>query len=93
LTLRRRAAVEPAVPQRKQLRGRRSLLRDHRRRVAVRSAALLLVAGVKLLVMMLRRGAGNVPEMMEQMAEILGSVRLLRTALPLTKGVFAEIPA
>ena len=26
--------------------------------------------------MMLRRGAGNVPAMMEQMAEILGSVRL-----------------
>jgi predicted PurR-regulated permease PerM len=44
--------------------------------VVTTSAALLLVAGVALLVMMLRRGAGNVPEMMEQMAEILGSVRL-----------------
>jgi len=40
------------------------------------SAALLLAAAIALLVMMLRRGAGNVPEMMEQMAEILGSVRL-----------------
>ena len=44
--------------------------------IVTTSAALLLVAGVALLVMMLRRGAGNVPEMMEQMAEILGSVRL-----------------
>ena len=44
--------------------------------VVATSAAVLLVAGVALLVMMLRRGAGNVPEMMEQMAEILGSVRL-----------------
>ncbi|HEU4889217.1 MAG TPA: AI-2E family transporter [Thermoanaerobaculia bacterium] len=40
------------------------------------TAALLLFAGVALMVMMLRRGAGNVPEMMEQMADILGSVRL-----------------
>lgn len=40
------------------------------------AAVMLLGAAVALLVMMLRRGAGNVPEMMEQMAEILGSVRL-----------------
>ncbi|HEV7764392.1 MAG TPA: AI-2E family transporter [Thermoanaerobaculia bacterium] len=40
------------------------------------TAVALLAAAVALLVMMLRRGAGNVPEMMEQMAEILGSVRL-----------------
>jgi predicted PurR-regulated permease PerM len=40
------------------------------------SAVVLLGAAAALLVMMLRRGAGNVPEMMEQMAEILGSVRL-----------------
>lgn len=44
--------------------------------VVTTSAAVLLVTGVALLVMMLRRGSGNVPEMMEQMAEILGSVRL-----------------
>lgn len=51
----------------------------------VRPLALLTVAAITgliitgliaLTVMMLRRGAGNVPEMMEQMAEILGSVRL-----------------
>jgi predicted PurR-regulated permease PerM len=44
--------------------------------VVTTSAVALLGAAVALLVMMLRRGAGNVPEMMEQMAEILGSVRL-----------------
>jgi predicted PurR-regulated permease PerM len=44
--------------------------------IVTTSAALLIVAGVALLVTMLRRGAGNVPEMMEQMADILGSVRL-----------------
>jgi predicted PurR-regulated permease PerM len=52
---------------------------------AVRPLALLTVttitgviiaAIIALTVMMLRRGAGNLPEMMEQMAEILGSVRL-----------------
>ncbi|HYC92113.1 MAG TPA: AI-2E family transporter [Thermoanaerobaculia bacterium] len=36
----------------------------------------IVAAAIALLVMMLRRGAGNVPEMMEQMADILGSVRL-----------------
>jgi predicted PurR-regulated permease PerM len=45
--------------------------------VVVTTAAVgLLGAAVALLVMMLRRGASNVPEMMEQMADILGSVRL-----------------
>lgn len=44
--------------------------------VVASSFAVLLAAGAALLVMMLRRGAGNVPEMMEQMADILGSVRL-----------------
>jgi len=38
--------------------------------------AALIAAAVMLTVTMLRRGAGNIPEMMEQMAEILGSVRL-----------------
>lgn len=37
---------------------------------------VILTGLIALFVMMLRRGAGNVPEMMEQMAEILGSVRL-----------------
>lgn len=44
--------------------------------VVTTSVAALLTIAIALLVMMLRRGAGNVPEMMEQMAEILGSVRL-----------------
>ncbi len=44
--------------------------------VVTTTAALVVVAAVMLLAMMLRRGAGNVPEMMEQMADILGSVRL-----------------
>lgn len=38
--------------------------------------ALILAGMIALTVMMLRRGAGNVPAMMEQMADILGSVRL-----------------
>jgi predicted PurR-regulated permease PerM len=40
------------------------------------ATGLVVAAGIALTVMMLRRGAGNVPEMMEQMADILGSVRL-----------------
>ena len=40
------------------------------------STAGLIFAGITLTATMLRRGAGNVPAMMEQMAEILGSVRL-----------------
>jgi predicted PurR-regulated permease PerM len=54
-------------------------------RGAVRPLALLIVtmataaivtAGIALTATMLRRGAGNVPAMMEQMADILGSVRI-----------------
>lgn len=54
-------------------------------RGVVRPLALLVVttgtgaivtALVALTILMLRRGAGNLPAMMEQMAEILGSVRL-----------------
>jgi predicted PurR-regulated permease PerM len=54
-------------------------------RGAVRPVALLVVAlaslaavagAIALIVTMLRRGAGNVPAMMEQMADILGNVRL-----------------
>ena len=44
--------------------------------LVVVTTAGLIAAAIALLVMMLRRGAGNVPAMMEQMAEILGSVRL-----------------
>ncbi len=40
------------------------------------SIAGLITAGIALLATLLRRGAGNLPEMMEQMADILGSVRL-----------------
>jgi predicted PurR-regulated permease PerM len=43
--------------------------------VAVITGAIV-AAAIFLLVTMLRRGAGNVPAMMEQMADILGSVRL-----------------
>jgi predicted PurR-regulated permease PerM len=43
----------------------------------VATATAAVVTGIiALMVMMLRRGAGNVPAMMEQMADILGSVRL-----------------
>ena len=43
----------------------------------VTTATAAVVTGlIALTVMMLRRGAGNVPAMMEQMADILGSVRL-----------------
>jgi predicted PurR-regulated permease PerM len=40
------------------------------------STVAIVAAAIALLATMLRRGAGNVPEMMEQMAEILGSVRV-----------------
>jgi predicted PurR-regulated permease PerM len=40
------------------------------------ATALIIAAAIALMVMMLRRGAGNVPAMMEQMADILGSVRI-----------------
>jgi predicted PurR-regulated permease PerM len=44
--------------------------------VVTTCTAAVIAAAVALLVTMLRRGAGNVPAMMEQMADILGSVRL-----------------
>lgn len=44
--------------------------------VVTLTTGAIITAGIMLMVMMLRRGAGNVPAMMEQMAEILGSVRL-----------------
>jgi len=44
--------------------------------VVTLTTGAIVTAAIMLMVMMLRRGAGNVPAMMEQMAEILGSVRL-----------------
>jgi predicted PurR-regulated permease PerM len=44
--------------------------------VVTTATAAIITAAIALMVTMLRRGAGNVPAMMEQMAEILGSVRL-----------------
>jgi len=44
--------------------------------IVATSTAAIITALVALLVLMLRRGAGNVPAMMEQMAEILGSMRI-----------------
>ncbi|MEA2489860.1 MAG: hypothetical protein QOH21_1652 [Acidobacteriota bacterium] len=44
--------------------------------VVTTTLAAIVAAGIALTVTMLRRGAGNVPAMMEQMADILGSVRL-----------------
>jgi predicted PurR-regulated permease PerM len=51
-----------------------------RRPLALLIVALVLAGiatgAIALIAMMLRRGAGNIPAMMEQMAEILGSVRV-----------------
>jgi predicted PurR-regulated permease PerM len=60
------------------LRGRmaRGVVRPLALLVVTMATAGIIAAAVALLVTMLRRGAGNVPAMMEQMAEILGSVRL-----------------
>lgn len=44
--------------------------------VVTLTTGVIITAAIMLIVLMLRRGAGNVPAMMEQMAEILGSVRL-----------------
>jgi predicted PurR-regulated permease PerM len=44
--------------------------------IVTTGTGLILAALVALTVMMLRRGAGNVPAMMEQMADILGSMKL-----------------
>ncbi|MBV8518576.1 MAG: AI-2E family transporter [Acidobacteria bacterium] len=44
--------------------------------IVTTATAAIVAAAVALIVTMLRRGAANVPEMMERMAEILGSVRL-----------------
>jgi len=44
--------------------------------IVTTGTGIILAALVTLTVMMLRRGAGNVPAMMEQMADILGSMKL-----------------
>ena len=44
--------------------------------IVTTATAGIITAAVTLMATMLRRGAGNLPEMMEQMADILGSVRL-----------------
>ena len=44
--------------------------------VVATATGAIITAAIALTVMMLRRGAGNVPAMMEQMADIIGSVRL-----------------
>lgn len=44
--------------------------------VVTTAAAALIAAFVFMTMLMLRRGAGSIPAMMEQMAEILGSMRL-----------------
>lgn len=44
--------------------------------IVTTATAAILTAGIALTMTMLRRGAGNVPAMMEQMADILGSVRI-----------------
>ncbi len=44
--------------------------------VVTTATAALIALAIALVMTMLRRGAGNVPAMMEQMADILGSMRL-----------------
>jgi predicted PurR-regulated permease PerM len=44
--------------------------------IVATAAALIVGAGIALSAALLRRGTGNVAEMMDQMAEILGSVRV-----------------
>ncbi len=44
--------------------------------IVTTATGIIVAAAITLVVTLLRRGAANVPAMMEQMAEILGSVRL-----------------
>jgi predicted PurR-regulated permease PerM len=64
------------VSERFQGRMSRGIVRPLALLVVTTATAAIVTAAVALMVTMLRRGAGNVPAMMEQMAEILGSVRL-----------------
>jgi predicted PurR-regulated permease PerM len=64
------------VSERFQGRMSRGIVRPLALLVVTTATAAIITAAIALMVTMLRRGAGNVPEMMEQMAEILGSVRL-----------------
>ncbi|HYK01665.1 MAG TPA: AI-2E family transporter [Thermoanaerobaculia bacterium] len=64
------------VSERFQGRMSRGIVRPLALLVVTTATAAIITAAIALMVTMLRRGAGNVPAMMEQMAEILGSVRL-----------------
>jgi predicted PurR-regulated permease PerM len=64
------------VSERYQGRMSRGIVRPLALLTVTTATGAILAAGAFLLVTMLRKGAGNVPEMMEQMADILGSVRL-----------------
>jgi predicted PurR-regulated permease PerM len=64
------------VSERFQGRMSRGIVRPLALLVVTTGTALILAAGIALTMTMLRRGAGNVPAMMEQMADILGSVRI-----------------
>ncbi|HEX8251779.1 MAG TPA: AI-2E family transporter [Thermoanaerobaculia bacterium] len=64
------------VSERFQGRMSRGIVRPLALLVVTTTIAAVLAAGIALTITMLRRGAGNVPAMMEQMADILGSVRL-----------------
>jgi predicted PurR-regulated permease PerM len=64
------------VSERFQGRMSRGIVRPLALLVVTTVTAAIVTAAIALMVTMLRRGAGNIPEMMEQMAEILGSVRL-----------------
>ncbi|HVG25662.1 MAG TPA: AI-2E family transporter [Thermoanaerobaculia bacterium] len=64
------------VSERFQGRMSRGIVRPLALLIVTTATAAIVAAAIALLVTMLRRGAGNVPAMMEQMAEILGSVRI-----------------
>lgn len=64
------------VSERFQGRMSRGVVRPLALLVVTTATGAIVAAAILLFATMLRRGAGNVPAMMEQMAEILGSVRL-----------------
>jgi predicted PurR-regulated permease PerM len=64
------------VSERFQGRMSRGVVRPLALLIVTTATAVIVTAGIALTMTMLRRGAGNVPAMMEQMADILGSVRL-----------------
>jgi predicted PurR-regulated permease PerM len=64
------------VSKRFQGRMSRGIVRPLALLIVTTATGAIVTAAIALMVLMLRRGAGTVPEMMEQMADILGSVRL-----------------